>query len=289
MKERNTESMAQDQARDGKLRVMSIMAHQDDFEFCAAGTFAILRDAYGDDVELKVLATTTGASGHHEAGLDEVFARRDREARTSAGMIGASYECLRQLDGSHISGQVFVNRNVLGGLWNAIRAFEPDAIFCPPVVTDPLAGVHIDHVHTATAVRLVAYQIIVPNAFPTIGGPRKQWVERPLVLNVDDNYAQEGEWSIRQDIDAVYEQKERMALCHESQIFEWLASDRGRSRTITADQWREKFRARHRRLNERMGFSDDERMCEYFRITRWGRAPRSGEIERLFPRLIGTR
>ena len=272
----------------GRLRAMSIMAHQDDFEFCAAGTFSILRETYGDGVALKILTTSTGASGHHMDGPDEVAARRHAEASASAALIDASYECLRQLDGTHIPGQVFINRNVLGGLWNAIRDFEPDVIFCPPVVTDPLAGVHIDHLHTAMAVRLVAYQVIVPNAFPTIGGPRKQWVARPLILNADDNYAQEGEWNIRQDISRVYPQKERMALCHESQVFEWLASEKGRSGTITADQWREKFRARHAGLNRRMGFSDDL-LCEYFRLTRWGRAPVEGEIERLFPKLIGRR
>lgn len=271
---------------DRPLRVMSIMAHQDDFEFTAAGTFAILRETYGDAVELHVLTTSTGASGHHLMGLDETFSRRDAEARRSAAMVGASYACLTQLDGSHIHGQVMVNRNVLGGLWNAIRAFEPDAVFCPPVVDDPLAGVHIDHIHTAQAVRLVAYQTIVPNAYPTIGGPRKQWVPKPLVLNVDDNYAQQGAWHLRQDITEVYARKEQMALCHECQIFEWLAAEKCESRTITTEQWKQKFRQRHSRLNQRMKV-DDDRLSEFFQVTRWGRAPEDGELQRLLPKLIG--
>ena len=38
-----------------ELRVMSVMAHQDDFEFEAAGLFLQLRQYYGDRVKLKIL------------------------------------------------------------------------------------------------------------------------------------------------------------------------------------------------------------------------------------------
>ena len=120
------------------LRVMSIMAHQDDFEFTAGGLFALLRKRYGEQIRLKILATTRGASGHHEMSLEDTFRRRDAEARRSAAVIGAEYECLTGLDGAHLPGQVFIDHNTLGGLWNAIRAFEPDFIFCPPVIEDPL-------------------------------------------------------------------------------------------------------------------------------------------------------
>ena len=62
-----------------KLRVMSIMAHQDDFEFEAAGLFAMLRKHYGNDVELKVLTTSRGASGHHIYDTDATALMRDGE------------------------------------------------------------------------------------------------------------------------------------------------------------------------------------------------------------------
>ena len=57
------------------MRVMSIMAHQDDFEFTAGGAFARLRQAYGQEVQIKILATTRGASEHHEMELEETFRR----------------------------------------------------------------------------------------------------------------------------------------------------------------------------------------------------------------------
>lgn len=267
---------------DDRLRVMSIMAHQDDFEFTAAGSFALLRRTLGDGVVFKVLTTTRGASGHHELSPEETSRRRTEEARASASKIGAEYECLTLLDGACPPAQVYLNYEFLGGLWNAIRRFEPDVIFCPPIISDPLAGVHIDHMNTAQAVRLVAYQIIVPNAFPTIGGPLKKRVGSPLILNVDDIYACESGYDVRQDISEVYDLKTNMALCHESQIFEWLPWTR-REPAPTREQWLNGFRTRCLEMNRRYGCADKV-MSEYFRITRWGRAPRDGELERLFPR-----
>ena len=267
-----------------RLRVMSIMAHPDDFEFDAAGSFALLRQTLGDEVEFKILTTTAGETGHHEVSKEETFRRRAAEARNSAEQIGAAYECLITLDGGHPQGQVYLNRNVLGGLWNAIRRFEPHVVFCPPVVSDPLAGVHIDHINTAQAVRLVAYQIVVPNAYPTLGGPRKGYVPSPLIITVDDPYACEAGYDIRQDISETYDRKTQMSLCHESQIFEWLPWT-NREPAPTKEEWLNQFRRRHLEMNKRYGH-EDEMPSEYFRITRWGRATKDDELDLLFPRRI---
>lgn len=265
-------------------RVMSIMAHQDDFEFNAGGTFALLRKKYGADVRLKVMAVSRGASGHHDMGLEATFARRHREASAAAGVIGAEYECLTQLDGCHVHAQVLIDRNLLGGLWNAIRAFEPHVIFCPPVTRDPLAGIHVDHENTAQAVRMVAYQLVVPHAYPTMHGPVKTRIVMPMILNVDDRYASEGHFDIRQDIGEVWDEKVNMAARHESQILEWLPFSNGQPAPTLA-QWREHFLQRHMADNQRYR-QDDGLRSEYFRITRWSRPPQPGELQRLFPNRI---
>ena len=205
-----------------KLRVMSVMAHQDDFEFEAAGLFLRLREYYGDNVELKVLTTSTGLSGHHVMDTDQTIRVREAEAIASADVVGAEYENLRQLDGSHIPAQVFCDRNMLGGLWNAIRAFAPDYIIAPPLVTNPLAGIHIDHQHTAEAVRLVAYQLGVPNAYPTINAPRQTRFPVPAILTCPDAYCKEALWHFGVDCNNVREKKISMLLKHKSQICEWL-------------------------------------------------------------------
>jgi LmbE family N-acetylglucosaminyl deacetylase len=266
------------------LRVMSIMAHQDDFEFNAGGAFALLRQTHGSQVQLKVVATSRGASGHHEMTPDQTFVRRQEEATAAAALVGAGYECLTCLDGSHVQAQVLVDRNLLGGLWNVIRDFEPDVIFCPPVTRDPLAGIHVDHESTAMAVRMVAYQLVAPHAYPTMRGPVKPRVPRPIILNVDDPYAAEGQFHIRQDIRDVFELKQRMGLCHRSQVFEWLPWSAGREAPSEA-QWRESFHARHLQINRRYGQPDDT-VSEFFRVTRWGRAPQPGELQRIFPRIM---
>lgn len=267
------------------LRVMAVMPHQDDFEFTCGGTFALLRKTLGDEAVLHLLCTSRGASGHHEMSPDETFARRQGEAEESAAKIGATYECLRQLDGSHLERQVFINKNMLGGLWNAIRKFAPDVLFCPPVVTDPLAGVHVDHVNTAQAVRLVAYQICAPSAYPVMTGGRQGGAQIPLIINVDDTYACERQFHVRQEITDVYEKKFEMALCHRSQIFEWLPWVGGFEGEYTEENFVEEFRRRHEGANQRFGCEDGV-SSEYFRITRWGRAPEEGELARIFPRMM---
>ncbi|MPM76264.1 hypothetical protein SDC9_123261 [bioreactor metagenome] len=280
-----------------KLRVMSVMAHQDDFEFEAAGFFLMLRRHYGDAVELKVLTTSTGVSGHHEMSGDETVRRREAEAMASAALVGAEYENLRQLDGTHVPAQVFCDRNLLGGLWNAIRAFAPDYIVAPPVVTNPLAGIHIDHQHTAEAVRLVAYQLGVPNAYPTMNAPRQQRFPVPVILNCPDNYSQEVLWHFAVDADAVRETKIAMLLCHQSQIEEWLPfvdslndpagalyrrGPHGENLGWDPEKWRNELRQRVRKLNLRHGF-DDEAFREYFAMTGWGRVADKAKLAADFP------
>jgi LmbE family N-acetylglucosaminyl deacetylase len=267
------------------LRVMSIMAHQDDFEFNAGGTFALLRETLGDRVKLGVLTTTNGASGHHLMSAAETVARRDREARASAALIGAEYQCLKTLDGNVVGdGQFLISRNLLGGLWNAIRHFKADVIFCPPIVTDPLAGIHIDHEQTAIAVRYVGYQLSVPRAYLTLEGEVDLQYRSPLIINVDDPYNRSTQADVRQDIRSVYDLKLKMSLCHTSQVLEWLpfVNDNG---DTTEEDWAARFKLRHEQINERYS-AGDEILSEYFQITRWGRAPRAGELEQLFPNRI---
>ncbi len=256
-----------------KLRVMSIMAHQDDFEFEAAGLFAMLRKHYGKDVELKVLTTSRGASGHHIYDTDATALMRDGEARASAALVGAEYENLKQLDGSHVNMQVFCDRNMLGGLWNAIRAFAPHYIIAPPVAVNPLAGIHIDHQHTAEAVRLVAYQLGVPNAYPTMNAPRVTRFKPPVVLVNIDGYAQDVIWHFRVCVDEVKETKIKMLRCHRSQVEEWLPFvnnlDMENPPKWDSAAWVAQTEERHRRRNLLCGF-EDRRWFEYFAVTGWG-------------------
>ena len=72
------------------------------------------------------------------------------------------------------------------------------------------------------------------------------------------------------------------------QVLEWLTFKDGKTHPFTRAQWRKKFRERHNALNRRYGFPDTI-PCEIFRVTRWARTPRHGEIEQLFPKLLAWR
>ncbi len=267
--------------RNHELRVMSVMAHQDDFEFNSGGAFALLRKHHSDKVKIKILTTNQGASGHHEMPPEETCRVRELEARASAAMIGAEYECLKCLDGKPLPGQVFIDHNFLGGLWNAIRNFEPDYIFCPSVVSDPLAGIHIDHYNTAWGVRYVAYHLSVPYAYPTMTGPVKKKLINPVIINVDDVYACERGFDAWCDVSKVFELKQQMTMCHSSQIFEWLPWVKG-NEPPTEAKVKEDFAIRHWNTNERYDFND-EVPREYFRFTQWGKDPDLDQIALDFP------
>lgn len=262
-------------------RLLAIVPHQDDFEFTMGGTFAAVREKHGDAARIKIVNTSTGASGHHEMDADATFATRMAEARESAALIGAEAECLTRLDGTHVAGQVLVDRNLLGGLWNTIRAFRADFVFCPPVSADPLSGVHVDHEETARAVRLVAFQLGIPRAYPVMmpgaEGHDYRW---PSIILTDDNYNAEAGHDVARDISTTYAKKLTMAKCHRSQVFEFLPFLRGYTGGDEAAFERE-FRKRHALMNERHGL-DDAHPREFFRFSRWGRALTTEEAAWLF-------
>ena len=256
-----------------ELRVMSVMAHQDDFEFEAAGLFLKLRQHYGDRVRLKILTTTRGGSGHHLHDIETTAAIRDQEARNSAALVGAEYENLLLLDGKPLPGQVFCDRNFLGGLWNAIRSFAPHYLICPPVAVDPFAGVHIDHQRTAEAVRLVAYQLGVPHAYPTMNGEVLLRYRPPVILNCFDNYTFESRWHFRVDVDDVREQKIRMLRSHKSQLEEWLPFvnnlDKDQTPPWSEEKWLAGTHERSMKINK-LCKVPTEHWNEYFTVTSWG-------------------
>ena len=129
------------------MKVLFIHAHFDDYEFTAAGLFEVWRRRLGSDFSAKVIVCTDGRAGHHLLSTEATTRTRIAEQEASAQVGKYAFECLRLPNGSiPREACLLVTRDLLAALWKAIRDFEPDYLFCPPLPADALAGVHVDHV-----------------------------------------------------------------------------------------------------------------------------------------------
>jgi len=271
------------------MKWMFVHAHYDDFEFTAGGTFELRRRAGG--AERLVVICTDGASGHHFRSREETAGVRLAEQQTSAQIGGYRFEPLRLPDGRIPREARWEQEpDLLPALWKAIRDFEPDYLFCPPLPGSALAGIHVDHVAIAEAVRRVAYLINVPHVYlpeyPECAGderPRKT----PVILQVADSYVEEEqEYDLLVDVEPVFDAVARMSWSHQSQIREWLPWV-GRHRiepAATLDEWKVQLRERYRFRNRKLGL-DTERPTEPFVVTAWGEIPSLEQLRRDIPGL----
>ena len=273
------------------MKALFVHAHYDDYEFTAAGTFELWRRQLGRDFRGKVIVCTDGAAGHHFRTREETARLRLTEQLKSVQLGGYEFALLSLPDGQ-VSREVGlrVTPDFLAALWKAIRDFEPDYLFCPPLPGDPLAGVHTDHLTVAQAVREVAYLINVPHAFTpeypadeTRSTPRKT----PVILAVHDGYMfGENAYDLAVDVEPAFDLITEMSWCHQSQITEWLPWV-GRHRMDVprnlAD-WRVTLRRRFARKNREVGL-DQPHAFDLFTVTAWGDVPTLDQLERDLPGL----
>jgi LmbE family N-acetylglucosaminyl deacetylase len=273
------------------MRVLHVHAHFDDFEFVAAGTFELWRRALGSAFRGRVLVCTDGRSGHHVRSRAETAAVRLAEQAAAARLGGYEFARLARPDGTPFGEARTLSTDLLAALWQAIREFEPDYLVCPPLPTDPLAGVHPDHVTVAEAVRRVAYMINVPHAFldeyPAADETAARWLKTPVILNAYDGYmAGANGFDLAVDIEPAFDLVAAQSWCHQSQINEWLPWVARHQLEPTADlaAWQGKLRDRFRRQARELGLPAD-RAWEVFTVTAWGTVPDLAQLERDFPAL----
>ena len=271
------------------MKVLFLHAHYDDYEFTASGTFDLWRRRLGKSFAAKVVVCTDGRAGHHFRTRVETGAIRLRE-QAAAALIGEfQFEQLRLPNGElPREACLRVTTDLLAELWKTIRDFEPDYLFCPPVASDPRAGIHVDHVAVATAVREVAYMINVPHAFtPEYPADETQSnpVKVPVILNTYDTY-QFGENShdLAIDVEESFEAICDMTWCHQSQIIEWLpwVGRHKMDAPETRNEWKKILRERFLRQNRELGFNS-QHAFEMFTVTAWGAVPTVEQLTRDFP------
>ena len=261
------------------MKVLYVHAHFDDYEFTAGGTFELWRRKLGDRFHAKVLVCTDGEAGHHFRTRDETGRIRLEEQAASAKIGGYGFELLRLPNGEPPREACLqVTTELLAALWKAIRDYEPDYLFCPPLGSDLLAGIHNDHETIAEAVRRVAYMINVPHAF-TPEYPAVETHSRPckvpVILNVYDAYMfGANAYDFACDVEEAFQKICAMTWCHQSQIVEWLPwvgrHNMGPPESI--EEWAKTLRARFDRKNRELGIRTPHAM-EVFRVTAWGSVP----------------
>ena len=273
------------------MRILSIHAHFDDYEFTAAGTFEMWRRKLGGELRAKVIVCTDGKAGHHFRTREETAGMRLQEQLSSARIGGYEFEQLRYPDGGvPREACLQVDVNLLAALWKSIRTFEPDYLFCPPLARDPLAGIHVDHVAVAEAVRRVAYMINVPHAF-TPEFPADETKSKPckvpVILNVYDGYmfgANSFDFAV--DVEDAFPKIAEMTWCHQSQIVEWLpwVGRHNLDAPPSFENWKKTLRRRLQSGAREVGFRTG-RAIELFTITAWGQVPNYQRLVDDFPKI----
>lgn len=274
------------------MKALFLHAHFDDYEFTAAGTFELWRRALGETFQARVVICTDGKAGHHRLTREETWRVRWQEQQASAALGGYECEVLRLPNGEvPREACLRVTVDLLAALWKAIRDFEPDYLFCPPLPADPLAGVHVDHAAIAQGVREVAYMINVPHAFtpeyPT-DETQSQPCRVPVILATYDTYmAGANAFDLAVEVEPVMDLITRMTWCHQSQIREWLPWVGRHAMAAPADleEWSRTLRARKERENREVGLPEWP-ATEVFKVTGWGERPDVDQLLRDFPALL---
>lgn len=274
------------------MKALFLHAHFDDYEFTAAGTFQLWRCKLGGNFRGKVIVCTDGKAGHHFRTREDTGNLRLKEQEASARLGGYEFELLRLPDGQPPREACLqVTPALLAALWKAIRDFEPDYLFCPPLPADPLAGLHNDHLTIADAVRRVAYMINVPHAFtPEFPADETRPVpcKVPVILNVYDAYMfGANAWDLAVDVEDTFPLLREMTWCHQSQIAEWLpwVGRHHMEAPRTLDEWTRTLRARFDRKSRELGLPAG-RAIEVFTVTAWGEVPGIDQLRADFPVLL---
>ncbi len=274
------------------LKALCLHAHFDDYEFVAGGTFEMWRRKLGEDFRGRVIVCTDCKAGHHFRTREETFKVRLEEQKKSAELGRYEFELLRLPNGEvPREACLQVTTALLAALWKAIRDFQPDYIFCPPLPLDNLAGVHNDHVTVAEAVRRVAYMINVPHAFTPeypADETRSEQCKVPVIINTYDAYMfGANSFDLAVDVEPAFDTIADITWCHQSQICEWIPWVGRHSMDVPKSRadWSQILRSRFQRQNRDLGVQTDHAV-EVFRVTAWGEVPKFEQLQRDFPNLM---
>lgn len=186
------------------MNVLAIGAHPDDIEMYCAGTLAKCARR-GDKIFMA--SATNGNMGSSVLAPAEIAAVRDKEARSSAQLIGAEYICLGYDDE-----MFFESRDARLAFIDLLRYCEADLVF-----THNPEDYNPDHELTSKIVNDIAVMIPVPN----IKTKHAPYGRIPVIYHWESVWGMNFVPTDYVDITDTYEIKTEMFRQHRSQN-QWM-------------------------------------------------------------------
>ncbi|MEX0939186.1 MAG: PIG-L family deacetylase [Pirellulales bacterium] len=275
----------QEEADDGKLRIVALGAHPDDCEIDVGGSAILWSDA-GHHV--RFVSVTNGDIGHWRMAGGPLAKRRNREVQQAAKILGTTTIVLDIHDGElmpTLENRRKVTREIRRGKADVVLAHRPN-------------DYHPDHRYTGVLVQDSAYMVAVPFFCPDT--PPLQ--SNPVFLYFHDSFDQPNPFQpdIVVAIDDVIERKIDALSVMESQFYEGgalgsrdLIPDNEAGRTRRQQQVRDSFQRRFAStadqyrdlLVELYGPERGQQVkyAEAFEVCEYGRQPTKEELLALFP------
>ncbi len=202
------------------MRIAAIHAHPDDVEFLAAGTLALLRER---DCEIFIATVSSGDKGSPDKTREETTATRFEEARRSASIIGAEYDCLGMRDF-----EIFDDDRCRRLVTEYLRKTRPDI-----VITASPGDYLTDHDMASILVRHACFFAPV-RLYETGTAPPAEHIPALYYMDPIEGIDIHGNRIVPDfcvDISSTIQTKESMLTCHESQR-EWLRQHHGMDQYI---------------------------------------------------------
>ena len=194
------------------MKILMIGAHQDDNEFrCGGLAYKYVQMGY----EVRFLSMCNGCGGHHILGPKEISARRAKESQAVAELLGIQYDIWSDIDDCNIVCDLSTRKRLI----RYIRKFNPDL-----VIAHRPNDYHADHRASGQLVQDASYLLTVPNECPDVPSMKKM----PVIIYNEDSFKYPpftGDIVI--DISDIVDIKYKIADLNVSQVYEWLAYEKG--------------------------------------------------------------
>lgn len=200
--------------------VLAVGAHPDDVELLCAGTLALL---HAEGWLVEVATMTPGDCGSATLSREEISTIRRKEASASAALLDGKYHCLECDD-------IFIayDRPTLFKVIDLVRRVKPKL-----VLTMSPEDYMVDHEVTSALVRTACFSAGMANIRtaghdPFEGIPHLYYGDPMEGKDILGNLVHP---TTLVEITGTMATKERMFLCHESQLA-WLSSHHGVSEAV---------------------------------------------------------